>query len=33
MQVCEIVVKEEYVVEVDDEVVLVNEVGKDVIHE
>ena len=33
MQVGEIVVEEENVVEVDDQVVLVNEVGKNVVHE
>ena len=32
MQVCEIVMKEKYIVKVDDQVVLINEVGEYVIH-
>ena len=32
VQICEIVMEEKYVVEIDNQVVLVNEVGENVIH-
>ena len=32
MQVCEVVMEEEYVIEIDDQIILVNEVGENIIH-
>ena len=32
MQVCEVVMEEEYVIEIDDQMILVNEVGENIIH-